>query len=249
MPAGIAVELDNGFATLEFLDKAARGRALEALIRVGGPATIEKLTREKGARSVRYRVPEGNAREAGLLDDYEVGLSNVVASGGTDATGIVLPETPTSKGLVHGQQLRSGTYRGGDTGNVHTTTPSDPVARGIATPTHAEVIEHVAASGPVQPQGVPAEAYPAPEPGGAYIGMQGLGEAVTPAEAETSAAGDGGVVVDVPGDDDIVAKQAWPAGEPNEDWKRSELDAYAASIGINTKNLDNKAAVLDALKK
>jgi hypothetical protein len=43
--------------------------------------------------------------------------------------------------------------------------------------------------------------------------------------------------------------QAWPDGTPNEDWKRAELDAYAASVkGIDTSQEPNKAAVVTAIQ-
>lgn len=67
MPEGIVVEVDEGFATLDFVDQSLRGLSLHKLLEIGGPATIETITR-KGPRRL-YRVPEGNAREAGLLDE------------------------------------------------------------------------------------------------------------------------------------------------------------------------------------
>ena len=66
MPAGVAAVVDEGFATLDFVDKTLRGPALTRLLKIGGPRSIEVLTRE-GPRK-QYRVPEGNAREAGLVD-------------------------------------------------------------------------------------------------------------------------------------------------------------------------------------
>ena len=66
MPAGVEVIVDEGFATIDFVDRKLRGPGVTKLLEVGGPETIEKLT--GGMRPV-YRVPEGNAREAGLLDD------------------------------------------------------------------------------------------------------------------------------------------------------------------------------------
>lgn len=66
MPKGVEVLVDDGFATIDFTDRALRGPGLARLIAVGGPETIETLTLT-GPRRL-YRVPEGNAREAGLLD-------------------------------------------------------------------------------------------------------------------------------------------------------------------------------------
>lgn len=63
---GVEVVVSDGFATIDFIDRELRGPALARLIDIGGPDSIEPLTR-RGPRK-RYRVPEGNAREAGLLD-------------------------------------------------------------------------------------------------------------------------------------------------------------------------------------
>ncbi|WP_255800867.1 hypothetical protein [Mycobacteroides abscessus] len=68
MPEGVEVVVEEGFATIDFVDTALRGPGLARLLEVGTPPdAIEKLTRT-GPRAV-YVVPEGNAREAGLLDE------------------------------------------------------------------------------------------------------------------------------------------------------------------------------------
>lgn len=66
MPAGIDVFIEDGFATVDFVDRTKRGPGLAALLAVGGPELIETMTRT-GPRTL-YRVPEGNARAAGLID-------------------------------------------------------------------------------------------------------------------------------------------------------------------------------------
>ena len=70
MPQGIDVQVEDGFAIIDFVDRAKRGPALARLLEVGGPEFVEKLTRGYGPRAV-YRTPEGNARAAGLLDDSD----------------------------------------------------------------------------------------------------------------------------------------------------------------------------------
>lgn len=65
MADGIAIEVEGGFARIEFLDRTKRGDALAALLRVGGPAMIDVDTRS-GPRKV-YVVPESIAIEAGLI--------------------------------------------------------------------------------------------------------------------------------------------------------------------------------------
>lgn len=65
MPEGVAVEIDgDGNALVSFPDKSKQGPALAALIDTGAPIEV----RTHGPRKA-YRVPEGNLREAGLLDE------------------------------------------------------------------------------------------------------------------------------------------------------------------------------------
>lgn len=66
MPAGIGVEIEDGFATVDFINPALRGPALARIIALFGSEVIETLTRT-GPRRL-YRIPEGNAREVGLID-------------------------------------------------------------------------------------------------------------------------------------------------------------------------------------
>lgn len=63
MPAGVAVEVDDGFARITFLDSSKRGAGLTALLDTGSPVQVDT----SGSRKA-YIVPEGNAREAGLLE-------------------------------------------------------------------------------------------------------------------------------------------------------------------------------------
>ncbi|QGH75264.1 hypothetical protein I5G61_gp16 [Mycobacterium phage Quesadilla] len=67
MPEGILATVDDGFATIDFVDPALRGPALAQLVELGGASSIETITRVGPRR--QYRVPEGNAREVGLLDE------------------------------------------------------------------------------------------------------------------------------------------------------------------------------------
>ena len=67
MPEGISVVVDDeGYANITFENRALRGPALAKLIKYGGPDTVEKRTPDGYPV---YRVPEGNARAAGLLDE------------------------------------------------------------------------------------------------------------------------------------------------------------------------------------
>jgi hypothetical protein len=66
MPAGVIVYVDEGFAVIDFVDVEKRGPGLRKLLDHTPPELVDILTRS-GPRRM-YRVPEGNAREAGLLD-------------------------------------------------------------------------------------------------------------------------------------------------------------------------------------
>lgn len=65
MPEGVDVTVVDGFASIEFVDSEKRGPGLKKLLEHTPAELIEKRTRPR----VTYTVPEGNAREAGLLDD------------------------------------------------------------------------------------------------------------------------------------------------------------------------------------
>lgn len=67
MPTGVEVLVEDGFATIDFVDRSKKGPGLAKLLEHTPPEFIETLTRS-GPRRM-YRVPEGNARLAGLLDD------------------------------------------------------------------------------------------------------------------------------------------------------------------------------------
>ena len=66
MPDGIVTTIEDGFAIVDFVDPSKRGPGLRRLIELYGPEVIETLTRT-GPRRL-YRIPEGNASAAGLLD-------------------------------------------------------------------------------------------------------------------------------------------------------------------------------------
>lgn len=166
MPAGIEVVVEEGFATIDFVDGTLRGPGLAKLLEVGTPPeAIEKLTRE-GPRAV-YVVPEGNAREAGLLD--EVDDDDQPPAGMTDETT-------------------------GDDGS--------------------------------------GAALPLAEP----VSTDADGTAIGDPTQEPLPTGD-------------FAPKAWPEGDPELDWRRPELDAYAASKGLDTKELPNKEAVFAVITK
>lgn len=115
MPEGIIATVDGGYATLDFTDKSKRGPALAALIESGGPGIVETISRSGPRR--KYRVPEGNARELGLIDDetegavYSAGhdtgsaarLSESDPQAGLDGGDVSRPVAPTSANAFVGQ--------------------------------------------------------------------------------------------------------------------------------------------------
>jgi hypothetical protein len=67
MPAGVEVFVEDGFATIDFTDREKRAEGFAKLLEKTPPGLIQTVTRSGPRR--QYRVPEGNAREAGLLDE------------------------------------------------------------------------------------------------------------------------------------------------------------------------------------
>lgn len=148
---GVEVTVRDGFAIIDFVDQSLRGPALARLVEIGGGGSIEAFTR--GTPRKVYRVPEGNAREAGLLDD---------------------------------------------------STEVDALQRATDTGFAAALAE----AGHQQPHTLAGQRQP------------------------DQAAGD------------------YPDGEPSDDWRRPELDAYAEAVkGIDTTDLPTKAAVLAAINE
>lgn len=227
MPAGVEVVVQDGFATIDFVDPAKRGPGLLALINVGGPATIEKLTR--GGPRVLYVVPEGNAREAGLLDEVSevAALEKPDTSSATDATGAVPPEFPSTRDL-HAQVMRSGKYATGG------------VIEALADGTFTELVsEDTGGPYEVLPE---IESYPdGATPLDAIVSSADVDEAVPAGDAE---------LIEIPGGGAVEpGSKAWPDGEPDDDWTRPQLNAYAQAVqGIDTRELPNKAAVVAAIK-
>lgn len=109
MPAGVEVLVEGGFATIDFVDPKLRGVGVAALLEHTPPEFIETLTRT-GPRRL-YRVPEGNAREAGLIDKASQveALEAPDTSSAGNAFGAVPPEFPSTANL-HAQVVRSGSY-------------------------------------------------------------------------------------------------------------------------------------------
>jgi hypothetical protein len=66
MPQGVETFVDEGFASISVPDTELRAEVLGKILAHTPAALIEKDTRT--GRNVVYRIPEGNARAAGLID-------------------------------------------------------------------------------------------------------------------------------------------------------------------------------------
>jgi hypothetical protein len=147
MPSGVETFVDSGFATIDFVDSSLRGPGLAKLIAIGGPESVETITRDGPRR--KYRVPEGNASEAGLIDNpvtatahgdlkYAQALADAdpVADGG-----IYSPEVHTVKGSNDAGPVQQAQVVSNQ--SVSTTESGvDAPAEALAPP-HAEVIANV----------------------------------------------------------------------------------------------------------
>lgn len=244
MPNGVDVYVEDGFATIDFVDPATRGPGVAKLIDVGGAETIETLTRSGPRR--QYRVPEGNAREAGLLDEVtdgkapdrdDLGSAAALVQASPDGARPVQPTSTTA----YSQTMRGGAYRDGAVeatlvvpeedvlghASVSTTVGEEPGVSGLAR-LHRDVI----AAGPAVVR-VGGESVPTGTP----VGVGSPTDATAASNVAPAAEVNGG---------------KYPEGEPAEDWTRKQLDSYAA----NERQLDTsdravystKADVLNALK-
>lgn len=240
MPEGIIATVDNGFATLDFVDRDLRGPALAELISIGGPESVETLSRSGPRR--QYRVPEGNAREAGLLDDevpgavYSAGHDTGAAAATQASDPNVNPgldgadwHTPVAEytsansfvadareGVLTRPQVVTGD--GGSFGGSGSSLP------------HAEVIEHVAENTPAPTPGSAVPETPAAVIANALGGQPSAlpsdpgGNAPQPTEPVEPYVPAASAPAESTGDDRPADV---PTGSPSSGWTRAELDAYA----------------------
>lgn len=261
MPEGIIATVEDGFATIDFVNPELRGPALAALLELGGPGTIETISR-RGPRRL-YRVPEGNAEEVGLLDGDEgpakwsAGADpNVV--GGDDWHTPILEHSSRNAyvGTVANEDVldRTPVY----TGSAHS------FGGHAVAPTSTDLIAGLdAIKYPQQPEEVPPGEGEGDGTGeGEGDGIEGMSAQrvnLGLAEQTSGLASDPGATPEVGGEalgefttvqsTRVEDAAAYPEGEPSEDWKRAELDAYAAAHGLDTTKLANKGEVLAAINE
>lgn len=218
MPKGIDVLIENGFATLDFVDRSTRGPGLAALLNNTPAVMVEKLTRS-GPR-VQYRVPEGNAREAGLLDGA------TVVDGHADR-----------QDLHFADELVAANTSGEGDWDWHTPTPG--VDGNAYSAGRDGANAHI--RGPLRPNKPVADSVP-PPPAGASTRTSDLQKHVktstprpaeyTPNSAPQSGAGDDYRETD---------------GVPTTDWSVADMRAYAKANGIDLSGVAKKGEILSKI--
>jgi hypothetical protein len=108
MPTGVEVFIEDGFAEITVPDRKKRAEVLNAILEHTPVALVEKDTRK--GKYVIYRIPVGNAEEAGLVDGAVEGVVPLKA------------DTGMAQDLVDADPRVSG--RGGQHGEFRTITPS-----------------------------------------------------------------------------------------------------------------------------
>lgn len=244
MPEGIAVEIDNGFATIA-PDAAHRNEVLTALLSTTPAELIEKQTRS--GPGVQYRVPEGNARAAGLVDDLGGAPTDRKDMGFADALVAADPNahdeghwhnpqiTVSGNAYVNGRDGANGAIRG-------PLRPNKPVAEAPARPegatlSAAELQAHVNANTPFPADYAPDRHTPTGQrspSGQATIAtvISGAADAVSGAITEAVQ----------------LSQVNYDDGQPDADWSRKALDDFARGIGLDPGEFKNKQAVLDAIR-
>lgn len=246
MPVGIEVVVENGEATVDFVDPLLKGQGIAALLEVTPPKLVDKVTGP--AARVRYRVPEQFARAAGFLDEVSEVEAFVepVTSSFTDASGFVASPGPSTTDLF-AQDVRGGTFRN---------PPVDPATVGQATITVSvdagPVVEAIdlglepvtTEETPLAPA-APAEDTQEPAATEPVVTQEPTAEPVaepTPAAepAEETPADPGG--------------QGYDDGFPDMDWSRPAINAFAAALQppvgpLDTTGAKNRAEAIAAIKK
>lgn len=100
MPEGIEVSIEDGVATVEFLDRNLRGRGIGALLAAGGPASVTKVTLPRLA----YMVPASVAKDAGMLDGFPPPKKAEAPKGYDDG----LPDMDWSRAAINSYAAEAG---------------------------------------------------------------------------------------------------------------------------------------------
>jgi hypothetical protein len=239
MPVGIEVVVENGEATVDFVDPLLKGQGIAALLEVTPPKLVDKVTGP--AARVRYRVPEQFARAAGFLDEASTVEAFVEpdTSSFTDASGFVASEGPSTTDLF-AQDLRGGTFRND---------PVEPVKVGEAT-VAVTVESDLGALTDLVDQLSTGDASsvvaaPTDEPAAVTETVVTEPPAASAPTVEAAPAAEPVVEQSGPGYDD---------GFPDMDWSRPAINAFAAALQppvgpLDTTGAKNRAEAIAAIKK
>lgn len=265
MPAGIEAVVEDGFATLDFIDRSLVGPALEALRLAGSKVTKETRV---GPRA-RYTMPEGDAVAAGLLDGATVrpdslsygdsGFADTLQSVGNEGS---RPEAPTSRNLYVGATPAADVMA--VPGPSTTVSGSKPTGR-IVTPIHGSVKKYGDYSLPQ-----PHEPDDCTHPGdGSGVAADGVIDYVEPTRIHSKApkrpTTTTGITLDAPGDATVDGENVGggttpsppdpgfsvptdPAGTPSSDWTNAEIESYAKANNIDLDGATKKADMLAAIE-
>lgn len=247
MPHGVETFVDGeGFAVIDFVDGALRGPGLAKLIALGGPESIETISRDGPRR--KYRVPEGNASAAGLVDTPVT----ATAHGDLKFADALARENPQDNPRTHRPDLPEGMY--GHTPPVdqkrvlgnqsRTTTESEdptPIEHPVA-PAHVDVIAKI--------QDDRARTHNARE-----ARSSELDSPVRFSGNPTIAAQTGAVATDPQSRPSVTVERSpaaigQPSGinTPSKAWTRLQIDTHAANVhGIDTTGAATKQDALDQI--
>ena len=220
MPDGIEVLVEDGTAAIEFVDPELRGPGLAELFKHASADEVQKVTRP----SVQYLVPVEHARAAGLLDEAaprDVPADEVAQF--VQPVGVEAPADGTFTDLATGEDgapLVSGEEV------VITGPPAD----------HTGVTEN-------DPSG------DSPLPTGDFApAVESTTEA--PAADEASQPSEPVTVADAPAAEEPAPAKTYDDGQPDMDWKRDAIDAYAGKLTppLDTTSEPNKPSAIQAIK-
>lgn len=232
MPAGVIATIDGAFATLEFTTKAAKDAGLAKLLEIGGPGSIQTITR-RGPRR-KYRVPTDNANEAELIDGDEP--ETQWSAGNDSGTAAALKAADPNVNAGGGEDWHT-PYDQHSSVNAYVSTVHETGSSGIPTthkpgsgfggtgadetPTSATLIESLTAlkapeatTPPTTPPAWPATGQP--NDSWTRAQLDAFAAAFTPTLDTTGLANKAAVVTAI--------------GAPREAWTLAQLQQYAAAM-------------------
>jgi hypothetical protein len=242
MPAGIEAVVEDGFATVDFINKSLRGPALEKLRKAGSKVTKETRV---GPRA-RYVMPEADARAAGLIDGAtgpgplkygDTGFAKVLQDVGMEGA---RPEQPTIRNHYSGATPAAAVMA--IPGPSTTVSGSKPDNR-IVTPIHGSVDQYGL-------YGLPVTAGD-----GSGVAADGVIDYVEPttihSPAITRPPTTEHITLDAPRQtppSGVVTTVPRGAAAPDMTWTVADLKQYAADNGIDLGAATRKSDILATIQ-